>query len=59
MYFESINLEASEPLRPVGHQKLLDEVLGHRVHVARPVDLAREDLLVDPERVVVEEWWKP
>lgn len=48
-------LHVAETLGAILHEQLLDEVLGDGVHVPRPVDLAGEDLLVDAERVVVEE----
>ena len=48
-------LHVAEPLGPVLHQELLDQVLRHGVDVPGPVDLAAEDLLVDPEGIVVEE----
>ena len=38
------------------HKQPLDQVLGSHLHVPRPLQLAGEDLLVDPERVVVIEW---
>ena len=37
------------------HKQPLDQVLGGHLHVPRPLQLAGEDLLVDPERVVVVE----
>ena len=48
-------LHVAQPLRPVLHQKLLDQVLGHGVNVTGPVYLAAEDLLVDSEWIVVKE----
>ena len=48
-------LHVAEPLGPVLHKELLDQVLRHGVDVPGPVDLAAEDLLVDPEGVVVKE----
>ena len=49
-------LHITEPLGAVLHQELLDEIFRHRVNMSRPFDLPAKNLLVDPERVVVEEW---
>ena len=48
-------LHVAQPLGPVGDEKPFDEVLGDRVQMLRPLDLPGEDLLVDPERIVVKE----
>ena len=52
--FSSI-LHVSQSLGPVGHQELLDQILRHGVDMPGPVDLSTQDLLVDPERIVVKE----
>lgn len=52
--FSSI-LHVAQPLGPVGHEELLDQILRHGVNVTGPVYLAAEDLLVDPEGIVVKE----
>lgn len=52
--FSSV-LHVAEPLGPVRHEKLLDQILRHGVDVTGPVNLSAEDLLVYPERIVVEE----
>ena len=43
------------PITPHLHEELLNEILGHRVDMPRPVDLPAQDLLVDAEGVVVKE----
>ena len=48
-------LHAAEPLGPVLDEEPLDEVLGLELQVPRPLHPPRQDLLVDPERVVVVE----
>lgn len=48
-----------QSFRPVSDQKLLDQVLGDRVHVLGPLYPPAEYLLVNSERIVVEERWKP
>ena len=48
-------LHVAKPLSSVVHEQPLDQVLGSLLHVLRPLQLASEDLLVDAERVVVEE----
>jgi len=48
-------LHVAEPLGPVGDEQPLDEVFGDRVQMLRPLDLPRQDLLVDAKRIVVEE----
>ena len=53
----SSGLHTPEPLGPILDQQPLDQVLGGHLHVPRPLKLPREDLLVDPERVVVVERW--
>ena len=55
-YILSSILHVAQPLGSVLHQELLDQILGHGVNVTRPLDLAAEDLLVDAEWIVVEEW---
>ena len=52
--FSSI-LHVAQPLGPVGHEELLDQILRHGVNVTGPVYLPAEDLLVDPEGIVVKE----
>ena len=48
-------LHVAKPLSSIVHEQPLDQVLGSLLHVLRPLQLASEDLLVDAERVVVEE----
>ena len=48
-------LHVAKPLSSIVHEQSLDQVLGSLLHVLRPLQLASEDLLVDEERVVVEE----
>ena len=48
-------LHVAKPLSSIVHEQPLDQVLGSLLHVLRPLQLASEDLLVDEERVVVEE----
>ena len=48
-------LQIAYPLRPVAAQKLSLEVLRRRVEVSRELDPASEDLLVNAERILVEE----
>lgn len=45
--------EASIPLRYVCYKQVLDETLGILVKIARELNLAFEDLLVDCHRVVI------
>ena len=49
-------LEAAESFGDVRLKKALDQVLGVLVKVARELDLAGQDFLVDGHRVVVHEW---
>ena len=53
----SSGLHTPEPLGPILDQQPLDQVLGGHLHVPWPLKLPGEDLLVDPERVVVVERW--
>ena len=46
-------LEVTEPLREVGGEQLLDQVLRMPVKVPREFQLPLENLLVDAERVFV------
>ena len=48
-------LEVTEPLREVGGEQLLDQVLRVAVEVPRELDLALEDLLIDAEWIFVVE----
>mmetsp|Transcript_7904 Transcript_7904/g.19224 ORF Transcript_7904/g.19224 Transcript_7904/m.19224 type:complete len:210 (-) Transcript_7904:720-1349(-) len=52
-------LEVPEALGAVGLEELLDEVLGLRIEVPQDLHLAEEDLLVDPEGVLVIEGGVP
>ena len=52
-------LEVPKALREIRGEKPPDEVLGDKVDVRREGELARQDLLVDLERRVGEEWWVP
>ena len=49
------HLHVAESFGAVLDEQFLDEIFGDGVEVARPFDLAGQDLLVDAERVVVEE----
>lgn len=51
----STPLEVAQPLRKVGGEEPLDEVLGDKVDVRGEDKLVLEDALVDLERVVGEE----
>lgn len=48
-------VQVPETFAQVGRQEAFDEILGDKVDVGRKAKLAVQDLLVDPERVVVEE----
>lgn len=48
-------LEASEPFRSIRGEELLDQVLRVGIEVLRKVDLAGENLLIDAERILIEE----
>ena len=52
--FSSI-LHVAQSLGTVRHEELLDQILRHRVNMTGPVYLAAQDLLVNPEWIVVKE----
>lgn len=47
-------LEAAESLRSIRSQQLLDQILRVRIKVLREVNLARENLLINAEWILVE-----
>lgn len=46
----------AQTLRSVGHQQLLHQILGDRIHETRPFVFAVQDFLINAERVVRIEW---
>merc|ERR1712008_252365 len=51
-------LHVPQPLRPVDHQQLLDQVLSQVVYGLWPLDFTTKDLLINSKGVVVEKWGK-